>query len=365
MLGRSRSDSGTRITGPILFPVTIPDSTWLLLPAPARRPRKERHEPQVRVMGSLLFPVTLPLGVVRVAADSGLLSRKHRSEQFLSQPSPRLPRHEGITAFESFGTASLLFHAAVLMTLVALGRASTAPTAVAGSDQAARTHPETPRLVVLLEPVRPGPVGGGGGGGNLQRRPTPRAQAPGRNAVTLPVATPIAPTTQPPEVPPPQAVALDAKPLASGLVLQVGSLDGAPTLGISQGPGSGGGVGEGVGSGIGSGRGPGLGPGSGGGTGGGLYRPGSGVIPPTLLREVKPTYTVEALRAKIQGSVLLEVVVQRDGTPRDIRVFQSLDPKGLDLEAVRAVERWRFSPGRLNGVPVDVLVTIALDFSIR
>jgi TonB family protein len=84
-----------------------------------------------------------------------------------------------------------------------------------------------------------------------------------------------------------------------------------------------------------------------------------------LLREVKPTYTVEALRAKIQGSVLLEVVVQPDGTPGDIRVLQSLDPKGLDLEAVRAVERWRFSPGRLNGVPVDVLVTIALDFRIR
>jgi periplasmic protein TonB len=361
MLGRSRSDSGTRITGPILFPVTIPDSTWLLLPAPARRPRKERHEPQVRVMGSLLFPVTLPIGVVRVAADSGLLSGKQRSEQFLAQPSPRLPRHEGIT----FGTASLLFHAAVLMTLVALGRASMAPTAIAGSDQAARTHPETPRLVVLLEPVRPGPGGGGGGGGNRQRRPIPRAQAPGRDAVTLPVATPIAPTTQPREVPPPQAVALDAKPLASGLVLQVGSLDGRPTLGTSQGPGSGGGVGDGVGTGIGSGRGPGFGPGSGGGTGGRLYRPGGQVIPPTLLREVKPTYTVEALRAKIQGSVLLEVVVQRDGTPRDIRVFQSLDPKGLDLEAVRAVERWRFSPGRLNGVPVDVLVTIALDFSIR
>ena len=134
MWGRSRSDSGTRITGPILFPVTIPDSTWLLSPAPARRPRKERHEPQVRVMGSILFPVTLPIGVARVAADSGLLSRKHRSEQFLSQPSPRLPRHEGITAFESFGAASLLFHAAVLMTLVALGRASTAPTAITGSD---------------------------------------------------------------------------------------------------------------------------------------------------------------------------------------------------------------------------------------
>jgi len=366
MLGRNRSDSGTRITGPILFPVTIPEARWLVSPTPARRPRKERHEPQVRVIGSILFPITLPLEVARAAADSGPLSRKHGSEQFLSQPSPRLPRHEGIKAYERFGAASLLIHAAVLMTLVALGRASTAPTALAGSDPVARTHPEVPRFVVLLEPVRPGPGGGGGGGGNRQRRPIPRAQAPGRDAVTLPLATPIAPTTQPrDEVPPPQAVALDAKPLTSGLMLQVGSLDGAPTLGTSQGPGSGSGIGEGVGSGIGSGRGPGLGPGSGGGTGGGLYRPGGGVIPPALLQQVKPTYTAEALGAKIQGSVFLEVVVQRDGTPRDIRVFRSLDPKGLDLEAVRAVEQWRFRPGRLNGVPVDVLVIIALDFSIR
>jgi TonB family protein len=148
-------------------------------------------------------------------------------------------------------------------------------------------------------------------------------------------------------------------------MFQVGLLDGSPTLGTSQGPGSGGGVGEGVGTGIGSGRGPGLGPGSGGGTGGGVYRPGGGVIPPTLLLQVKPTYTAEALRARIQGSVLLEVVVQTDGTPRDIHVIRSLDRKGLDREAVLAVEKWRFGPGRLNGVPVDVLVSIVLDFSIR
>ena len=69
--------------------------------------------------------------------------------------------------------------------------------------------------------------------------------------------------------------------------------------------------------------------------------------------------------AKVQGSDFLEVVVQRDGTTRDIRVVRSLDPNGLDLEAVHAVEAWRFNPGRLNGVPVDVLVTIALDFAIR
>jgi protein TonB len=84
-----------------------------------------------------------------------------------------------------------------------------------------------------------------------------------------------------------------------------------------------------------------------------------------VLLQVKPTYTAEALRAKMQGSVFLEAIVQADGTPRDIRVIRSLDPIGLDRQAVLAVEQWRFGPGRLNGVPVDVLVTIVLDFNIR
>ena len=124
-------------------------------------------------------------------------------------------------------------------------------------------------------------------------------------------------------------------------------------------------MGEGIGTGIGSGRGPGIGPGSGGGFGGGTYRPGNGVTSPTLLTQVKPAYTAQALRAKIQGSVVLEAIVQANGTPRDIRVIRSLDAFGLDREAILAVEQWRFGPGRLNGTPVDVLVTIALDFSIR
>jgi TonB family protein len=84
-----------------------------------------------------------------------------------------------------------------------------------------------------------------------------------------------------------------------------------------------------------------------------------------VLREVKPKYSPEAMRLKIQGSVLLEAVVQRDGTLRDIRIVRSLDPRGLDLQAVLAVEQWRFNPGRHDGEPVDVLVTIVLDFRIQ
>jgi TonB family protein len=135
--------------------------------------------------------------------------------------------------------------------------------------------------------------------------------------------------------------------------------------GTATGLGSGGGVGTGVGTGIGSGRGPGLGPGSGGGTGGGIYRAGGGVSVPRVITKVTPRYTGEALRKMIEGTVVLEAVVTKDGCVSQIRVVRSLDPGGLDEEAIAAAAQWRFEPGRLGGEPVDVLVTILLDFSLR
>lgn len=318
---------------------------------------RTRRGAGVRVMG--------PSGVGLLTADPDSSSRLEPPEQFLARPSPRLPRHDGVVAPAAFGAVSLLLNAVAALALVALVAASRAR----GRDvanQAAQLRAETPRLVFLIQPPQRDPGGGGGGGGNRKRGPIPRAQAPGRDSRTLPAAKPIVPTTQPHDEPtPPQAVALEAKPLASALAFQVGALHGPPALGPSQGLGSGGGVGTGVGTGVGSGRGPGVGPGSGGGTGGGVYRPGNGISPPILLREAKPTYTAEALRMRIQGSVLLELIVQRDGTPRDVRVIRGIDPFGLDREAVFAAEQWRFGPGRLNGEPVDVLVTIVMDFRIH
>jgi len=122
---------------------------------------------------------------------------------------------------------------------------------------------------------------------------------------------------------------------------------------------------ESRGTGIGPGRGPGFGPGSGGGTGGGVYRPGGSVSPPRLIKEVRPRYTSDAMTRKIQGVVLLEAIVNADGHATQIRIVRSLDAGGLDQEAAAAVTQWRFEPGRLGGAPVDVLVTIVLDFSIR
>ncbi len=135
---------------------------------------------------------------------------------------------------------------------------------------------------------------------------------------------------------------------------------------LSQGSGRSGGAGSGDGTGIGPGQGAGLGPGQGGGTGGGVYRPGSGVEVPRPLRQVKPKYTAEAMRAKVQGSVWLEAVVLPDGTVGDVIVTKSLDAVfGLDEEAIRAARQWRFAPGTRFGEPVAVLVTLELFFNLR
>lgn len=226
--------------------------------------------------------------------------------------------------------------------------------------------------VVFLPSALPRIGGGGGGGGNQQPGPIRRAQGIGSDVVTLrtrkapPPPVAITATTVPlvEESPPIPSIVLDAKPLASGIFEQVGLPTAAMLSGTSTGSGSGGGVGTGRGTGIGSGRGPGLGPGSSGGTGGGAYRPGGGVSAPRVIKEVKPRYTTEALQHMIQGTVVLEVVVSSDGCPSQIRIVHSLD-RGLDEEAVLAVRQWRFEPGRLAGAPVDVVVTIMLDFSIR
>jgi TonB family protein len=62
---------------------------------------------------------------------------------------------------------------------------------------------------------------------------------------------------------------------------------------------------------------------------------------------------------------VLQLVVTREGFPSNIRVTRSLDPGGLDEQAIAAVYQWRFVPGRRAGTPVDVLVSVVLDFSIH
>jgi TonB family protein len=131
----------------------------------------------------------------------------------------------------------------------------------------------------------------------------------------------------------------------------------------SNGFGAGGGMGSGRGGGIGPGSGPGYGPGSGGGIGGGAYRIGGGVSPPSILYKVEPEYSEEARKAKFQGTVLLFVVVDEKGLPRDIKILRPLG-LGLDQKAVEAVEKWKFSPGKKDGKPVAVQAQIEVNFRL-
>ena len=218
--------------------------------------------------------------------------------------------------------------------------------------------------------TQPGPGGGGGGGGNKMKEPPRQAELPGKAKITVPVIKPPAlelqrETKNEPE--PIQQVNIPAKLLGASTESLPGAVD-APVAPVvaSLGSGSGSGAGTGAGSGIGSGTGSGLGQGSGGGTGGGTYRPGNGVTTPRLLQQVKPAYTSDAMRAKVQGTVLLQCTVLADGSVTDIRVLRSLDPVfGLDQEAIKAARQWRFAPGTRMGEAVKVEITIELSFSLR
>ena len=96
----------------------------------------------------------------------------------------------------------------------------------------------------------------------------------------------------------------------------------------------------------------------------GPARPGGDVKPPRLRKEVKPQYSERAKQEKIEGEVLMECVVKADGTVGDIKIVRSLDPD-LDQAAIDAAKLWEFDPGTRDGKPVDVLVTIAIAFTLK
>ena len=91
-----------------------------------------------------------------------------------------------------------------------------------------------------------------------------------------------------------------------------------------------------------------------------------GLIRPVPTREVHPRYTPEALRAKLQGTVELQVVVDEEGHVARVRVTKSLDTDlGLDEQAVAAARQWTFQPARLDGKAVPVALTLVLDFRVH
>ena len=131
----------------------------------------------------------------------------------------------------------------------------------------------------------------------------------------------------------------------------------------SNGPGSGGGIGSGKGGGVGSGKGGGAGPGEGGGIGGGIFAVGGGVTAPVITFQPEPEYSDEARKAMLQGTVVLEVIVDVSGKTRNIKMLRSLG-LGLDEQAIKAVERWRFKPGMKDGRPVPTMINAYVSFHL-
>jgi protein TonB len=69
-------------------------------------------------------------------------------------------------------------------------------------------------------------------------------------------------------------------------------------------------------------------------------------------------------REKVQGEVVIECVVKADGTVGDTKIVKSLHPD-LHKAALDAASQWRFEPGRRDGTPVAVLVTISMAFTMK
>ena len=283
-----------------------------------------------------------------------------------------LNRRTGLPA-----VASSALHAAIVALVVWFS-------AAAADMEAIEEPPSTGRLVFIMTP---GPGGGGGGGGLRSPLPAPKIRRRGterqRTAVPAVIERPVVAEkrdveTPKPPTPPPAPTPVERPPdpaptpvLVAPVVATApdpASRDGVIERGrdtaSSRGPGAASGAGTGQGTGNGEGSGSGIGDGAGGGTGGGPYRPGSGIDPPRLLREVKAVYTEDGRRRSITGNVLLEIVVRRDGSVGDVSVLRGLGA-GLDQRAVEAVRQWRFSPARRLGTPVDVIVEVAVEFTLR
>jgi protein TonB len=92
-------------------------------------------------------------------------------------------------------------------------------------------------------------------------------------------------------------------------------------------------------------------------------RIGGEIAQPALLIRVPPVYPEIAMRAQVQGLVILEAVVDEEGTVGAIKVLRSV--KFLDEPAIEAVKQWRYSPLLLNGTPVPFVLTVTVSFKVE
>ena len=94
-----------------------------------------------------------------------------------------------------------------------------------------------------------------------------------------------------------------------------------------------------------------------------IFRVGQGVREPRRIAGAPPEYPALARSARVQGVVILEAVIDAQGTIARVKILKSVPL--LDGAAVAAVTGWRYTPTLLNGVPVSVLMTITMNFTLQ
>jgi TonB family protein len=88
-----------------------------------------------------------------------------------------------------------------------------------------------------------------------------------------------------------------------------------------------------------------------------------GMTHPKAIYQPPPEYSSRAARKKIQGNVFLSLIVNADGTARDLKVTQSLD-KDLDNKALECVRKWKFEPATKDGTPVAMRIVVEVNFHL-
>jgi protein TonB len=101
-----------------------------------------------------------------------------------------------------------------------------------------------------------------------------------------------------------------------------------------------------------------------GGLGDEILRVGGAIVKPEVIRRVQPVYTEIARRARLQGVVIVEAIIDKTGDVTNVRVLKAL-PMGLDQAAVEAVTKWKFRPATLNGRPVNVYFVLTINFQLQ
>lgn len=96
----------------------------------------------------------------------------------------------------------------------------------------------------------------------------------------------------------------------------------------------------------------------------GPVRVGGDVSAPTVTTRVEPEYTEPARAARVQGVVIVDAIIDRNGRVTEAKIIKGL-PMGLGEQAVAAVRQWRFKPGRMNGQPVDVIFNLTVNFKMN